>query len=316
MADTKISALTDSGALDGTEIVPILQGGANKRSPLSRLRTYILGGLGGAAVLNVGTGTGTVAAGDDARFAAVNSATQQALDAKATPAQITAAINALVNGAPGALDTLKEIADKLAADDDALAALVSGLAGKQASNSNLTAIGALATTAYGRGLLALADAAAVKAYLSLAKGDLGLGNVENTPDASKPVSAAQAAAILAAKPIEAIIVALGDETTAITTGNAKVTMRMPYAFVLSEVRASLGTASSSGLPTVDINEGGTTILSTKLTIDATEKTSVTAATPAVISDANLADDAEITFDIDVAGTGAAGLKVALIGRRA
>lgn len=32
-----------------------------------------------------------------------------------------------------------------------------------------------------------------------------------------------------------------------------------------------------------------------------------------ISDPNLADDAEITIDIDVAGTGAAGLKVYLIG---
>lgn len=123
------------------------------------------------------------------------------------------------------------------------------------------------------------------------------------------------AALLAVKPIEQIVVALSDEATAITTGNAKVTMRMPYAFTLTAVRASLNTASSSGIPTIDINESGTTILSTKLTIDVSEKTSTTAAAPVVISDASLADDAEITFDIDVAGTGAKGLKVALIGRR-
>ena len=115
---------------------------------------------------------------------------------------------------------------------------------------------------------------------------------------------------------EIIIIAVGDETTAITTGTAKVTFRMPFAMTLSAVRASLTTVSSSGIPTVDINEGGTTILSTKLTIDASEKTSTTAATAAVISDTALADDAEITIDIDVAGTGAAGLKVALIGTRA
>jgi hypothetical protein len=90
---------------------------------------------------------------------------------------------------------------------------------------------------------------------------------------------------------------------------------MPYGFVLSSVKASLTTASSSGIPTFDINEGGTTILSTKLTIDASEKTSSTAATAAVISDANLAADAEITFDIDVAGTGATGPKIYLIGTR-
>lgn len=110
--------------------------------------------------------------------------------------------------------------------------------------------------------------------------------------------------------------AVSDETTAITTGTAKLTFRMPHAMTVTEVRANLNTASSSGTPTVDINEGGTTILSTKLTIDSGETTSTTAATPAVISDANLADDAEITIDIDVAGTGAKGLKVTLIGTRA
>lgn len=123
-------------------------------------------------------------------------------------------------------------------------------------------------------------------------------------------------ASLAVAKTEHIGVAVGDETTAITTGTAKVTFRMPYAMTLTAVRASLTTASSSGTPTIDINEGGTTILSTKLTIDASEKTSTTAATAAVISDSSLADDAEMTIDIDVAGTGAAGLKVWLIGTRA
>lgn len=112
---------------------------------------------------------------------------------------------------------------------------------------------------------------------------------------------------------ENIIIAVGDETTTITTGTAKRTFRMPYAFTLTDVRSSLTTASSSGLVTVDINEGGVTILSTKLSIDANERTSTTAATAAVISDTSLADDAEITIDIDAAGTSAAGLKVTLIG---
>jgi len=108
-------------------------------------------------------------------------------------------------------------------------------------------------------------------------------------------------------------VAVSDETTTITTGTAKITFRMPAAVTLSDVRASLTTVSSSGLPTVDINEGGATILSTKITIDVSEFTSVDAAAPPVISDANIADDAEMTIDIDVAGTGAAGLKVTFIG---
>lgn len=109
--------------------------------------------------------------------------------------------------------------------------------------------------------------------------------------------------------------ALSDETTSITTGTAKLTVRMPFAMTLTSVRASVNTASTSGVVTVDINEGGTTVLSTKLTIDANEKTSTTAAAAPVISDSALADDAEITFDIDTAGTGAKGLKVWLIGTR-
>lgn len=115
---------------------------------------------------------------------------------------------------------------------------------------------------------------------------------------------------------EVIIVAISDESTALTTGSAKVTFRMPFAMTLTAVRASLSVASSSGNPTFDVNENGTSIFSTALSIDASEKTSVTAATPAVISDSGLADDAEITIDIDTAGTGAKGAKIYLIGTRA
>jgi len=116
---------------------------------------------------------------------------------------------------------------------------------------------------------------------------------------------------------DTMILDCSDETTALTAGTGKKTFRMPWPFALDEVRASLSTAQTSGsIFTVDINEGGTSILSTKITIDNGEKTSVTAAAPAVISDAALADDAEITIDIDQVGDGTAkGLKVYLIGRR-
>lgn len=114
-----------------------------------------------------------------------------------------------------------------------------------------------------------------------------------------------------------IPIACGDETTAIVAGTSKVTFRMPCAMTLTAVRASLTTAQATGanLVTVDVNESGTTILSTKLTFDNTEKTTTTAATAPVISDANLADDAEITVDVDLVQSGsvAAGLKVYLIG---
>ncbi len=115
-----------------------------------------------------------------------------------------------------------------------------------------------------------------------------------------------------------IQLAASDETTALTTGTSKVTFRMPYAMTVTEVRASLSTAQTSGsIFTADINDGGVSILSTKLTIDNTEKTSVTAATPPVISDTTLLDDAEITVDIDQVGDGTAkGLKITIKGTRA
>jgi hypothetical protein len=157
-----------------------------------------------------------------------------------------------------------------------------------------------------------------------AKGDLVTATADNTParlavgtnDFILTAASGETTGLIWQGPAEVIGIAVSDEETAITTGNAKVTFRMPFAMTLTAVRASLSTASTSGLPTFDINEGGTTILSTKLTIDANEKTSTTAATAAVISDSALADDAEITIDIDVAGTGAKGAKVYLIGRRA
>ena len=115
---------------------------------------------------------------------------------------------------------------------------------------------------------------------------------------------------------EAIGIAVGDETTALTTGTGKVEFQMPYAFTLTDVKATVTTAPTTDAGfTIDINEGGTTILSTKITLDATDKTSATAATPPVISDSTLAADGVITVDIDALSTGAteAGLKIWLIG---
>jgi hypothetical protein len=114
-----------------------------------------------------------------------------------------------------------------------------------------------------------------------------------------------------------IQLAASDETTALTTGTAKVTFRMPHAMTLTSVRASLTTAQASGsIFTVDINQSGSSVLATKLTIDNTEKTSTTAATPATITTSALTDDSEITIDIDQIGDGTAtGLKITIIGTR-
>jgi len=115
---------------------------------------------------------------------------------------------------------------------------------------------------------------------------------------------------------ECFLLACSSES-GLSAGAAAITFRVPYAFTVSSVKASLSTAQSSGsIVTVDINESGSSILSTKLTIDNGEKTSTTAATQPVISDASLASDAEITIDVDQIGNGtAAGLKVTIVGEK-
>ena len=120
---------------------------------------------------------------------------------------------------------------------------------------------------------------------------------------------------------QSFIVACSDESTALTTGTAKVSFRMPYAFTLTAgeggVQASSNQAPTGAILTVDINEAGSTILSTKLTIAIGSTTSVGGTAP-VISDVNLAANALMTVDIDQIGSSNAGtgLKITLIGVKA
>ena len=115
---------------------------------------------------------------------------------------------------------------------------------------------------------------------------------------------------------QSFTVALSDETTSITTGTSKVTFRAPFAMTLTKIpRASLANAGTGTSTVVDINKSGTSILSTKLTIDATQKTSTTSGTTAVLSSSTINDDEEITIDIDAAGTAARGLKVTIFYKR-
>lgn len=121
---------------------------------------------------------------------------------------------------------------------------------------------------------------------------------------------------------DVILFAVSDETTDLTTGTAKLTFTLPRAFTVdtslsSGLGCSVVTAPTVSGITVDINEGGTSIMTTnKCTIDATETNSQTAGTAPGVTDTALAQGATITVDIDGVGSGTAGagLKVWLIGR--
>jgi hypothetical protein len=110
--------------------------------------------------------------------------------------------------------------------------------------------------------------------------------------------------------------------TAVTTGDGKAYLRINSDLNgMDLVSASIAviTTSSSGLPTVQLARGRQSsatsahsfvdMLSTKVTIDATEYDSKDATTPAVIDTANddVATGDLIRIDVDVAGTGTAGL---------
>ncbi len=100
--------------------------------------------------------------------------------------------------------------------------------------------------------------------------------------------------------------ALSDEDTDLAVGAGVLTFRMPFAVSVTEIRFGVNVAPTGAALQFDINEGGTTVLSTKATIDATEKSSATAATAAALSDTAWADDAEMTVDIDQIGSTIAG----------
>ena len=114
-----------------------------------------------------------------------------------------------------------------------------------------------------------------------------------------------------------IVVSLTGETEEASTGTAKNTFRSPYGFIMTNARLSASVAPVGANMVVDINVNGNTILATKLSIDDGEKTSTTASVEVSISSAPIADDSEITVDIDQVGstTAGSGVKLYMIGYR-
>ena len=118
-------------------------------------------------------------------------------------------------------------------------------------------------------------------------------------------------------PPEPWTIALSAATGDLATGTAVVTTRAPFALALTQLpRISVSTEPVGSVITVDINSGATspaTMLSTKLTIDASEKSSVSGATQGVLSSTTMADNDIITFDIDTVGssTTGSGLQITL-----
>lgn len=107
-----------------------------------------------------------------------------------------------------------------------------------------------------------------------------------------------------------VLVPSANSNTATTTIGGDFVM--PFNGYITEVGATVDTAGTTGTMQIDINKNGTSILTTKITIDSTEKTSRTAATPPVIDTSlkSFSIGDIFTFDVDtVQSTVAKGLKI-------
>lgn len=115
-------------------------------------------------------------------------------------AAVDARVQLIVDAAPSALDTLNELAAALGDDPNFAGTITVALSNKQPLDSDLTTIAGL-TAADNDVLQRISGAwsnrtpAQLKTSLGLTKTDVGLPNVDNTSDADKPVSTAQATAI-------------------------------------------------------------------------------------------------------------------------
>ena len=113
------------------------------------------------------------------------------------------------------------------------------------------------------------------------------------------------------------VIACSDETSDLTTGDDKAQIRLPFQFELTSVSANVNTAPTGSTISIQIQEDGSDILSTPITIDASETTSETASVPPSISDSTLASNSILSIDLDQVGSSTAGtgLKVNLVGYR-
>lgn len=116
-------------------------------------------------------------------------------------------------------------------------------------------------------------------------------------------------------------IAMSDETTVLASAStATVTLQIPFSGTLTSVYFSVGTSGST-ISTYNVKKsstpgvGGTTIFSTRPTIDANEFSTATAAAAQVITASTFSQYDTFTFFIDQAATGSKSLKAWLIGTK-
>ncbi len=140
-------------------------------------------------------------------------------------------------------------------------------------------------------------------YVPVNVNDIGI-TVQAYNSFIDPTSSIQTQLNLALK--KEISYSASDTSTALTVSTSTIVVYAECAMTITDVMISLGTVQTSGaLFQVDIKKNGTTIFSTKPTIDNGETTSLTALTPAVLSTTTIAKGDAITTLITQVGDGTA-----------
>lgn len=198
MTDFPISALPAMTAIAGTESLVGVQG-STKQLPISVLVAYLGSATAGVASFNGRTGIVTQTSLDVTTALGFTPASTTALALKADIASPTfTGVPAGPTAAPGTNTT------QLASTAFVAAAIAGSTAGVTTFNTRSGAVtltsgdvtGALGYTPTSvTGLTGTQSVAAFKTGLTLVKADVGLGNVDNTSDANKPVSTATSTAL-------------------------------------------------------------------------------------------------------------------------
>ena len=300
------TTITASGGGTGTVTSVSGSGGTTGLTltggPITDSGTLTLGGT--LALANGGTGATTASAARTALGLAIG-----------TDVQAYSASTSLLGSS---IDLSTEITGTLA--------LANGGTGATTASAARTALGLAIGTdvqAYSSNLADLADGSLtgtlVAAATTSARGSAELATDGET--AASVVVQGNDSRLVNAGKVE-IGIALSDETSDNTASTTvpKVSFRMPFAMNVSSLRCSLTKAATGAVLTVDVHEAGTSIMTTnKLTVDASETTSTTAASAHALTDTVLADDSLIELFLDVVGTSAdntgEGIKIWILGTR-
>ncbi len=142
----------------------------------------------------------------------------------ALTSDISTAVSNLVDGAPGLLDTLNELAAAVNDDPTFFTTVATNLSNHEADTTNVHGIANTAKLVTDDGAQTLTNktltSPSITTPTGIVKADVGLGNVDNTSDANKPVSTAtQAALDLKANSADITELSQDAVNTAIVAGN-------------------------------------------------------------------------------------------------